>query len=604
MGKIHKLKPEIKSFILEQKKANPASSCRNLASLVKDKFQVKLSKSSINGIIKQAGLSMPVGRRAKKRRQKLELPGQPQLEINVKELTQQVLLPEPAEALPELIKKPLEEVPAASVPQPAEQMPEKPVAEKPAEPIPEQPPQELPKEPAQATISVQQIVTEEPLPLESSCSGAILLKAADCLMGGSYRFAEDIRKRLKEYGSDLLAKTEALIYLGLFAPENIEQKTLESLWPLINRKISLDTITAYTDQLRQDKALIPDIRRLITNAANEVRCIKLVLANGETVYLDGQLHTVWSSPHTPYDLSAAIHNTKHYLNKYALGDTPFLLFMAPGYETPTLEFFKFLMGWEGILEGFVSLYLYGNKFEELEKVTLEQNKRRFFILGLWPWQFTGQRKIIHMGQFRPFHCQILEKDFFIADLELALTQPITKQSITLRGCVLKNAPSDKIRVLILSNFPAAVKTAEEVAQTYLSQWPNLEEAFQDLSRKIELYTYTANAQRFFSIDNLGLDLTPVPWDIKTLFDYYLRVLDLYIRWHFMPFGYEEKDFVFMKDNFYNLGASLTRQESRVLIKFPLPPAGFAFSKDLAYACRRLNQREIISSDGKRLWFTV
>ena len=52
MGVIYKLKPEVKDFILEQKKLNPAVGCRSLTSLVESKFHIKLSKSSINAIIK------------------------------------------------------------------------------------------------------------------------------------------------------------------------------------------------------------------------------------------------------------------------------------------------------------------------------------------------------------------------------------------------------------------------------------------------------------------------------------------------------------------------------------------------------------------------
>jgi hypothetical protein len=63
MGVIFKLKPEIRDFIIEQKKASPDLSCRKLTCLVEEKFQLKVSKSSINSVFKQLGLSMPVGRR-------------------------------------------------------------------------------------------------------------------------------------------------------------------------------------------------------------------------------------------------------------------------------------------------------------------------------------------------------------------------------------------------------------------------------------------------------------------------------------------------------------------------------------------------------------
>ncbi|MFZ2938615.1 MAG: helix-turn-helix domain-containing protein, partial [Candidatus Omnitrophota bacterium] len=68
MGTVYKLKPEIKAFILEKKKENLALSCRKVTQLIEEQFKNKISKSTINAIFKESGLSMPVGRRPKKRR--------------------------------------------------------------------------------------------------------------------------------------------------------------------------------------------------------------------------------------------------------------------------------------------------------------------------------------------------------------------------------------------------------------------------------------------------------------------------------------------------------------------------------------------------------
>ena len=67
MGVIHKLKPEILSFIIENKRNNPALSCRNLTALIIEQFQINVSKSSINAIFKENNLSMPIGRRSKQK---------------------------------------------------------------------------------------------------------------------------------------------------------------------------------------------------------------------------------------------------------------------------------------------------------------------------------------------------------------------------------------------------------------------------------------------------------------------------------------------------------------------------------------------------------
>ncbi|VAX37454.1 hypothetical protein MNBD_UNCLBAC01-522 [hydrothermal vent metagenome] len=63
MGVVHKFKPEVVDFVVQQKKENISFSCRRLAALVENRFQIKVSKSSVNNILKQASLSSPPKRR-------------------------------------------------------------------------------------------------------------------------------------------------------------------------------------------------------------------------------------------------------------------------------------------------------------------------------------------------------------------------------------------------------------------------------------------------------------------------------------------------------------------------------------------------------------
>ena len=70
MGVVYKLKTEVVDFIVNEKRNNPTMGCRKLADTVKEKFQVDVSKSSVNAIIKQSSLSSPVGRRPNPESQK------------------------------------------------------------------------------------------------------------------------------------------------------------------------------------------------------------------------------------------------------------------------------------------------------------------------------------------------------------------------------------------------------------------------------------------------------------------------------------------------------------------------------------------------------
>ncbi|HNX80710.1 MAG TPA: hypothetical protein PKL77_00995 [Candidatus Omnitrophota bacterium] len=73
MGVIHKLKPEIVNFILDQKKRKPSLGCRPLTELVNNTYKITLSKSSVNAVLKESGCSMPVGRRRRLEDNEVEL---------------------------------------------------------------------------------------------------------------------------------------------------------------------------------------------------------------------------------------------------------------------------------------------------------------------------------------------------------------------------------------------------------------------------------------------------------------------------------------------------------------------------------------------------
>ncbi|MCM8789646.1 MAG: helix-turn-helix domain-containing protein [Candidatus Omnitrophica bacterium] len=446
MGVTYKLKPEIISFILEQKKTNPKISCRKLTPIIEKEFQLKVSKSSVNAIFKQAGLSMPSGRR---------------------------------------------KMPAI-------------ISESPVKPQTHPPPLETPSE---SNLSE--------LPPEWESTGLILLKAVESLIGGRHNLAEP-----------------------------------------------------------------------------EVRCIEVNSADGNVVYIDGQFHTIWSGPSIPYDFSISICNLRSYINKYFKENSPIILLMAPGYDTPTKEFFSFLFSLASDKNYISSLSLLGNKLEKLESLIVPYSQKRKVIFGVWPWQFVKYRKIKAIGEFNPVYLPLFDKEFFAAEIEIELFQPALNQYVAIKGYALKLSLEEKIRVLILANFVEEISEPNEVISPYLENWPNFEEGFQDFSHKIELFTYTANSQRFFSTEMLNLDNIG-----------YLEALDLYARWHFFPSELAKKPFSEINEQFYGLKVNLNKRQSTTYITFQIPPE-YQFSRQLEYTLRRLAERNIILPDKTRLWFSL
>lgn len=566
MGVIYRLKPEIKDFILENKKAQPNLSCRQVVSLVEEKFQIKLSKSSINSVFKQAGLSMPIGRRLKKRRYRAKATISTQFQEGPKLL---ISLPSSP-----IMEKP-QETPLIEKP------PEPPIIE---EPVVEKPVIEVPPE----KIIESQVKIEPQIILEPEYSGAIILKAVDYLLGGTYYITEALKNRINLPRDELLAKTEACLYRDLKVG--------------LDRKFSEEVLLSYLNELQGVNGLAKDIFSLIQKVFPEVRGVKVNLSGRGDFYLDGQFYTVWSTPYIPADFSSTLYNVKHYINRYLQQEEPFVLFMAPGYDAPTKEFFDFMLNLDSYEKIPLQISLLGNKFEKIEHISVEKNQKLYFVFGLWPWQFGQFRSVKAKTEFRPYTFEPLKEGFYIAEIEVELLQPNVNKRFTLKGIALKKNPNEKVRLFILNNLSPEQVKPEDILKTYLNHWPNLEEAFQDFSRKIELFTYTAGSQRFFSFQSLQLDKESQS-DINTLFKHYLRALDLYARWHFLPSGYEDKDFPTMNERFYSLSAHFNKQKDCILVSFK-PAQGYPFLKDLQYACRRINEREVFFSDGKRLWLSI
>ncbi|MFH0827141.1 MAG: hypothetical protein V1923_04585 [Candidatus Omnitrophota bacterium] len=575
MGVVHKLNKKIIDFIIDQKKTTPVLSCRSLAMLVEGKFRIKVSKSSINSIIKKTGLSLPVGRRLRKRRRKKL--------FRAPKVIQPPPLPVPIEELlviPKELRAPLMD----EVPETIE---------------PEEPPQPQPSVEAEPQVEVKKV--EESL--ESVCSGAVFLKAADYLLGGSFDIAEAIKSHLNGKTEDIIANVELLMYLKLIGLSKYSpEKKLDEFWPLVGRKITKEALDSYLNDLQSVRSIATEIVRVISSVIQEVRCIKVSYPDGAALYLDGQLHTVWSTPHIPYNFSSTLYNITGCINDYLYKDSPFILFMAPGYDTPTREFFNFIVNLDSYEHFNTKMAFYNNKLGEIKVSAFWKAKRKSFIFGLWPWQFMEYRKVKSFGEYEPIYFEPLKKELYVAQIEMELIQPDVKKIVQFRGAAIKTSSDEKSRLVILSNIHDHSVTTLDIAMSYIKKWPYMEESFQNFSRIIEVFTYSSNTERHFSADAQKMEIIAES-HIPLLFESYLRLLDLYVRWHFLPSGYENSDFAFINEHFYSLKATIEWSKEYCLVAFQ-PPSGYPYLKELDYACRRVNEKEVKDPEGRRIWLSI
>ncbi len=644
MGVVHKLKPEVLRFIIENKQNNPALSCRNLTYLILEKLQVKVSKSSINAIFKENNLSMSIGRRQKQKKKKFNMPALPVIEevkaitlveapqkftheridevnsksevalsqnaglVIKKEEVKEEIIPEPEKENIGAEEKRIKEAEEAAMKLREEERIRAEDAKKITE---EQAAQEAelraererwaklaeeelkakqqPKE--EVILQKDELITASVLPQERVCSGAILLKALDCLIGGSKEINQAVCKKMGSQPEVSLNLTEALIFRALFGKDNIS-----ALWDLIGTQYSLEKLDNYYAQIQQIESVKLDTAKIISNVFTEARGVKMHFMDESIVHLDGQLHSIWSTPYFPYDFSSTVNDLKNNLNKYFFQGQPLVLFSAPGYDILPKDFFNLLLNIGSKNNYPDTLTLFGNNLEEIDTIFLNNENKYALIFGLWPWQFTASRKVKKIGDFDLKHIEEIDKDLYLGEIEIDLLQTSSNLSITLKGCAVKTGLKEKIRLVILNSDKQAM-SLDKLAGIYLNHWPNFEEAFQDFSRKIELFAYVGTAQKFFSKDSFGRDMIGPILGLKEIFANYIKMLDAYLRWHFLPAGYTEKDFSFTNECFYKIPVKLTISQSRVKAKMQVSQE-YQFLKDLEYLSCRFNERRINLVNGK------
>jgi len=600
MGVIHKFKPEVLSFIIENKQKNSALSCRQLISLILTQFQVEVSKSSINAIFKENNLSMPIGRRPKLKKKKFNLPVLPVIEeiktVMVVKPGDGAIKIEPSPGLkeePNSEEKRIKEAQEWAVKLQEEER--KRVEEKLNLEKQRLKDEDIKIKAEAAILPKVEFTAPEILPEDRVCSGAIILKALDCLIGGSKEINAAVSRAIVGRPEDSLNLTEALIFEPLTGKDNPS-----TLGGLIGTRYSQEKLSSYYARIKQITGIGLDTAKIISNVFNQAKGVKVHFIDGSVIHLDGQLHSSWPAAHLPYDFSNTVYGLKNDLNKYFLQGQPLVLFCPAGDDIFPKDFFNLLLN-IGSKDNYPdSLTLFGNKSEELDTISLNPKNRCFLVFGLWPGQFTLSRKVKKIGDFHLKHIKGIGRDLYLGEVEIDLLRASLNQSITLKGCAVKTGLNEKIRLVILNSNEQAMGL-EELAGIYLSRWPNFEEAFLDFSRKIELFNCAGKEQKFLDKDRFKIDAEGLGLELESIFASYIKMLDLYLRWHFLPAEYTEKDLSFTSECFYKLPVKLMTSQSKIKA-ITMVSRDYPFLKDLEYLNCRLNERQIYAANGKVFWF--
>ena len=559
----YKIKPEIRDFVVKEAGECPELGCRKLANLVQEKFGLEVSKSSISAILKEGGLSKPVGRRRSggegaataaggEGEKSSPYQGEARRGLIVEEKPLLAKIEREISLAPRIIEN-----------------------------------DKLSLVVQNENRQVQIIPGEEKIPPSPVFGlGCWFLKAAELCLCGLQAFSALLSSSLKEDAGELLAKNEALLYLPLLgkksspyqgeAGRGIEEITDangswgEALAAIIGRKYSNEDVQAYLESLKQVGLANLGIFAQESLGQKEVLGLKFILEDGESFFTDGSMRSIWSKNHIPLEFSQVLSKVRDYLTSTIIQDnSPLIGQASPGFVNPTTTFLNFIAAFSGQKsdQAIKRIELYDNEDKLIESLEPIPLKRHYFILGVWPWQYPDR--------------SIFEKE----GLRLIGYSKDTKEIL-----------------VILTNLPENEWDDQRVISLYLERWPNLATGYQDFLDKIGHYFEIKKTcllpKKSQIVMIQGGDL-----DINQILSFWRMKLNSFCQRHFFPLKYADADFSLLQERFYSLPGVVKAAEKAMEIIFSLPQ-GFLYPDDLVYACQRVNEADIRLWDGRRIVFAV
>ncbi|MFP4473624.1 MAG: helix-turn-helix domain-containing protein [Candidatus Omnitrophota bacterium] len=553
MGVHHKITPDVLDFIVDTKQENPRVSCREMAERIEEKFQLDISKSTINNIWKERGLNSRVGRRPSRRKAVRKKPRQV---FRIPPERKKVI----HETLPESFR------------------------------------------PKKRQNSDKQVVSARERPVNQL--GCIFLAAAEWdlttepLLGRTlfqkkiFLSQEDCRRAAR-----VLSFLEALrVDSAESFDENCEVLSLLAGCPAEWIAEHAQQITA----LRNKRDLIIRFAVEAEKASSWVKTILLTLEDGETISIDAQEASFWSGNvqsdfFCPIERAAAgfarnIFNNVQSENLYAI---------CPKKQ----ENEELINNIIGSFESVPGKRIVQAEFINLDDIRLAQfsgfkPKKRHFIAGIWPWhslfaEFLGKKRTIDSGRIMRSDAPT-ELNF----QEIKWIPIIMSKKRQLRAILLCEPFHETPFLAVVSNIPAERCRAENIVEQYLKMWPALDKHY--------YHDLLAGKGRAVSAQDTDALRAQAVSEEKRQSDLALQKSEFLTRYAQMVFfssKYQGTDVHTMRNRFYALNGFWEQRPRYHLVHLQCPER-YPYQADLFDAERRFNARDIRSPDGLSLRLSV
>lgn len=577
MGVIYKLNEDVVNFILTEKKANPTLSCRRLVELIREKFQVEISKSAVNEVIKNASLSSPVGR--------TPLPDKKSRRFKIPDEKKMILFSPPMVLNPETQTEQKEAVEKDKISSPIS-------LEK------NMPPQD---EKSLLGVSAKRVLYD--------CMGAFFLKAAqwqlDCF--------PILGKMLNRYINpnllpDINLTSEALLFSPIFGIEDLGQlKAYDQpgLWALngLDGKVGYEMLVSLVNGLMNIKEFSLTISNEIPQIFTEVGYIKIILEDKNFIIFDAKFRIFGILENVQSVYTVPLKNLFNELSKKFLINVQSIVLNEISEKEYSSQIYQLIAAFENFSDKRIKMIsLLDENNKELASFTAIPQKRRFFILEVVPpysneINFLLNKKLNNFEFKYKYNNKIIE---FCEEELLIHKNNILCKNIHLR-CVhfQEKSSGGPFDVILITNIEKK-HPHQKILEDYLKARLNLEQisklCCESTKISFDFYAKLLSQKGVSFVNGKSLDI----WlNINIL----LKALSQYCQRHFFPETCTGFDMQALGERFYRLPGYLEKDSQAVKVSLK-PAEGYSYRQDLEHAIQKVNASHVQDHSGKRLILAI
>lgn len=583
MGVVHKLKKEIINFILSQKEVDLSLSCRQLAVLVSETFHIKVAKSSVNKIIKEARLSGPVGRHALfSSAKKFQIPF-----AKKKELLENF---ESVEGKNKEIEIPV--IPEGT----ASELTEGKRIEK------------INSSQEEFLIRVNQARSQRSSAkrIVYEGMGSVFLKIAQWELGDPSFLTRLIKKNVPGIEDVLGPRVSPdnfenlcdgmlfLKILGQKAGEETGDGQEHALWVL--NGIS-DPLPAQRLKESIQTAQIPshvclEYFNIKEQILHEVKGFKIFLEDGNFFIFDVSLGFLAAGGE---DIASCwpINKAIEFLSRHLISNThSVILNKIPTESEPFKEFCEMVGCFEGLAgKNIKRIQVLDKQGEGLADFSIVPLKKRTFVAGLRPArkEFGEYAGMIKRSSKTPYYCEWADKIFYFSEGETHFLEEREKGLKSLRIVIIWEEKKEEPVLAVVTNNKKIL--APELITDYFLRWPNWESGTEGIT------AYKTNSCEETPGSQPSLFPSLGTWE--EIFYDFGNSLHAYCQKKFFPCNDQPLSLETAIDRLYGLAGYFTESKNTLFVTL-LTPSNYLYKQEVECAVKMVNESCVEDKKGLRI----